>query len=311
MSAPADACARATRPVRVVVVVLNWCNAPDTAACLRSVAAAAAHARHQGVEVVPLLVDNGSPDGSGAQLAAEFPDVHYVQTGTNLGYTGGNNAGFAWARQAGADHVVVLNNDALLEPECLVYLVRAVAARDRIGCVAPKILARTHPDRVWFGGGVLVRLRATGRHWGEGRRDDPAADPPPGVEITFVSGCCFLLTRAALEAVGGFEASYFAYNEDADLSDRLVRAGYRIVYEPRARVLHPESPGRDALSAFEIVQRDRNRRRFARLRLTPTERLVFYSWFYPSRAVLAARYAADRDWPRAHAVVRGATAPLS
>src|SRR4051812_42735983 len=72
----------------VVVVVLNWCNENDTAACLESLALV----HYESVTV--LLVDNGSPDGSGDRLRDRFPAVRYLQTGANLGYAGGNNRGF-------------------------------------------------------------------------------------------------------------------------------------------------------------------------------------------------------------------------
>jgi GT2 family glycosyltransferase len=285
----------------VVVIVLNWCGEADTVACIDSLRAS------DYPRLTILLVDNGSPDGSGERLHRRYPELPYLQTGANLGYTGGNNRGLDWARANGADHVVILNNDTVVDPACVSWLVRAVESDSAIGGVAPKILVHEAPGRLWYAGGDLMLVRGTGRHRGEGALDDaPAA---PKVEpISFMTGCCFLLTRRALDAVGGFEESFFAYNEDTDLSWRLLRAGFRLVYEPRAILEHKVPVGAVEPSPFQILQRDRNRRRFVALRLGRAERARFAAWFYPTRVVHLARYVARRDWARARAVWEGMSA---
>lgn len=286
----------------VAVLVLNWCGEADTTKCLESLR------RAEYPAFTPLLIDNGSPDGSGDRLAARFPDIPYLQTGENLGYTGGNNAGFAWARARGFDYVLVLNNDAELAPDSLKRLVELAEANSHLGLVAPKILDREDRTRIWYGGGSLSTLRATGLHWREGDVDRPERDPTPGTPITFATGCCFLISRAALDVVSGFEPSYFAYNEDVDLSYRLAHAGFGLAYEPRARVYHRGAHG--SPSPFQIRMRDRNRRRFAQLRLTTSQRLAFGAWFYTSRLVRGLEYAAARDRARAAAIASGALSPL-
>ena len=66
-----------------------------------------------------LIVDNGSPDGSGARLHARYPNADYLQTDRNLGYCGGNNLGLKRAMDGGADYVLVLNNDTVVEKSCV------------------------------------------------------------------------------------------------------------------------------------------------------------------------------------------------
>jgi hypothetical protein len=286
-------------PTRVTAVVLNWCGEDDSRACLGSLLAADYRA------LTLLLVDNGSPDGSGERLHAAFPGIAYLQTGANLGYTGGNNRGIAWALEAGAEHVLVLNNDTVVERDAVTCLVDAATAGPGVGAVAPKILYFDAPDRIWFGGGEFSPLRGAGVHQRQRERDVPGADP--GVrDITFVTGCCCLLSAEALRRVGGFAEDFFAYVEDVELSLRLSRAGYRLLYQPAARVLHRVSPGAPTPpSAFQILHRDRNRRRLARRHFNWLDRLRFAGWFYPSRVVRLAQYASRGDWARASAVWRG------
>jgi GT2 family glycosyltransferase len=282
----------------VVVVVLNWCGEEDTAACLESLYAS------DYPRLTVLLVDNGSPDGSGARLHRRFPDLPYLQTGENLGYTGGNNRAIEWANAHGADHVVILNNDTEIDAECVSWLVRTAESDPGVGGVAPRILVHDAPDRLWYAGGDLSLVRGTGQHRGEGERDlGPGRSGPE--PISFMTGCCFLITRRALDAVGCFEESFFAYNEDTDLSWRLLDAGFRLVYEPRAVLSHKVPVEPSEPTPFQIVQRDRNRRRFVALRLGRAARARFALWFYPTRLVHLARYALRRDWPRARAVWAG------
>jgi GT2 family glycosyltransferase len=281
--------------------VLNWCGEADTAACIESL-----HGSDY-PRLTVLLVDNGSPDGSGDRLHRRFPDVPYLQTGENLGYTGGNNRGIAWAREHGADHVVVLNNDTEVHPACVSWLVRAAQADPAIGGVAPKILVHAAPERLWYAGGDLALARGMGLHRHEGARDGAVGGDGPEA-ISFMTGCCFLVTRRAIDAVHGFDDSFFAYNEDTDLSWRLISAGFRLVYEPRAVLGHKVPVGAVEPSPFQIVQRDRNRRRFVALRLGAAGRARFAAWFYPTRVVHLARYAARRDWARARAVWEGMSA---
>ncbi|MDP3766842.1 MAG: glycosyltransferase family 2 protein [Dehalococcoidia bacterium] len=285
----------------VTAIVLNWCGEDVTRECLQSLLVA------DYPSLTILLIDNGSPDGSGERLHAAFPGVAYLQTGANLGYTGGNNAGIRWALEGGAEQVLVLNNDTVVEPAAVTHLVEAAAGGARVGAVVPKILHYAAPDRIWFGGGVMSRIRGLGLHERRGERDIPMADEPLR-DVTFVTGCCCLFSADALRRVGGFAEDFFAYIEDVELSLRLSRAGYRLLYQPAARVLHrvPLHDGA-APTPFQILHRDRNRRRLVRRHYGWRDRLLFAAWFYPSRLVTLARYVGSGDWERAGALWRGMT----
>jgi GT2 family glycosyltransferase len=273
-----------------------------TAACIESLLSQD-YARH-----TVLLVDNASFDGSGARLRDRFPQIQYLNTGANLGYTGGNNRGIERALQQGADYLMVLNNDTVLEPNCVSTLMASARDADRLGAIAPKILYWDDPKRIWFAGGDFSLARAIGTHRSELQLDDPAESPRLD-DITFATGCCFLMPAAVARELGGFREDFFIYCEDAELSLRLVRAGYRLYYQPAARLFHREKPRRGLSSPFATVQRDRNRRRLVRQHYTTWQRVVFAFWFYPTRAVRLAQYLLRGDWTGARAVVAGAVLP--
>lgn len=284
---------------RVTAIVLNWCNELETAACLDSLAASQYDA------LTILLVDNGSPDGSGDRLHARFPNVDYLQTGSNQGYAGGNNRGMTWALERGAELLLVLNDDTVVDPDCVGHLVQA-ANETNAAVVTPLIVYFDDPGTVWYGGGVFSRTRALGAHLLEDEPVDPGQSRRP---TTFACGCCFLIRADVVRTLGGFDESFFAYAEDAELSLRVARAGHRMFYEPRARVLHRIEPGA-AATPFQIRQRDRNRRRIVARHYGLADTVRFSLWFYPTRAVHLVRYVVRRDWASARAIVDGAIGSL-
>ena len=289
-------------PATVWAIVLTHGGAEEiTAACIDSLLAQ----DYPGLTV--LLVDNASFDGSGERLRRRYPQIRYLNTGGNLGYTGGNNRGMEHAIAAGTDFVLVLNNDTVLEPGCVSALMGSATGIDKLGALAPKILYYDDPARVWFAGGDYSMVKALGHHRGELELDNPG-EAPRLDEISFVTGCCFLMPTGVAKALGGFREDFFIYCEDVELSLRLRRAGLRMYYQPAARLLHREPPRRELASPFATLHRDRNRRRLVRAHYSWGQRLLFAAWFYPTRVVRLLQHLVRGDVPGARAVISGAFA---
>lgn len=284
---------------RVTAVVLNWCNEHDTKACIDSLAT------QDYAWLSILIVDNASPDGSGPRLHARYPDATYLQTDRNYGYSGGNNRGIKLAVDGGAEYVLVVNNDTVLQPSCVSQLVTAMRGAET-AAVGPKILRYDSPDTIWFGGGTFDRLRAIGRHDGENLSDANPSESETR-EVSFLTGCCMLIPAAALKTVGVFRDDFFAYCEDVEWCLRVAEKRMKLVYAPAARIKHRVPPIGTVPSAMQIRYRDRNRRRIVRLHYSATDTLLFTLWFYPSRAALLLRYALQGEVERVRAVWRGMT----
>ena len=89
-----------------------------------------------------LVVDNASEDGTERMVRDEFPECDLVQTGANLGYTGGNNRGIARALERGADYVLVLNPDTvLLNPSFIEEMVDYMESHPEVGISGPRVFA--------------------------------------------------------------------------------------------------------------------------------------------------------------------------
>jgi GT2 family glycosyltransferase len=163
--------------------------------------------------------------------------VSVLETGANLGFAGGNNVGIRAALSAGADAVLLLNNDAELLPDALGRLNAALERGGaEIAAAAPKILYRSRPDVIWAAGGRFDWWRGVTVDRGLGEADVGQYDRPEPVQSA--TACCLLVRSEAFRRIGLLDESYFMYFEDADFSARLTKAGQQIAYEPSARVLH-------------------------------------------------------------------------
>lgn len=254
---------------RVAVVVLDWNGGDDTFGCIASVCAS----RWQPVDV--WLVDNASRHPVLDEVARRHPGVRTIANPANLGYAGGNNVGLRAALAAGADWVLVLNNDARLEPGTIDELLAVARTDPRIAAVGAKILRLEEPDRLWMAWGEVDYRQSLVRLIGAGERDDGRFAAERDVE--WVSGCAILLSRRALEAFGPFDEEYFAYHEEVDWCASARERGFRVVYAPRAVVLHrgQASSGGNAFVSRRQYLTARNMVRFVRRHGSARDRLRF------------------------------------
>jgi GT2 family glycosyltransferase len=212
-------------PVLTSIIVVNYNGGEQVLECLRSLEAGGGERQ----EVI--VVDNASQDGSAERIEKAFPGVRLIRTTTNLGFGGGNNLG---ARQAQGQYLAFVNPDTRVEPGWQEALRRALEADPRAGMATARILLGERPDRVNACGNEMHLSGLTlCRGMGQPRQ---AYDTP--CEVGAVSGAAFLMRRELFERLGGFDASFFLYMEDSDLSLRVRLAGRRILYVPEAVVYH-------------------------------------------------------------------------
>ncbi len=215
------------------IVVLNWNGAEDTIACLGSLIAE----RSSSCRV--LVVDNGSTDRSVERVLEAFPETELLRLASNLGYAGGNNAGFRRALEMSAEYVLFLNNDTLVEPGFSRPLVETLQSNRSAGIAVPKICYADNPQRIWYAGGVVNISTGLVCHVGLREMDAPEFDRP-GI-TGYATGCCFAMRCGDFLSVGGFDEAFGMYAEDVDLSLRVRHCGLSIEYTPASKVLHKVS----------------------------------------------------------------------
>lgn len=252
-------------PVRVAVVIPVFNGSGYIGDCLKSVLA-------QTVACRVVAIDDASTDDSGAQIAQRFPGVSLWRNPVNLGFAATVNVGLRHA--ADADFVLALNQDTALEPDCVAQLIEAFGALPGAGIVGCKIY---YPDgkTLQHGGGWLRRPGAFGEHFGRGDPEVPGSDAPR--EVEFVTGAAIMLSRAALQTLGGLDTRLStAYFEDTDLCFRARAAGMGVWYWPGAQLTHFEGSSIPKFSYQQHVYFHTGRTGFA-LRHWPPEDLVAFA----------------------------------
>jgi GT2 family glycosyltransferase len=217
--------------IDTAAVLVNWNGADDTLATLASLDRAAGRER---LRVV--VVDNGSSDGSAERLRRARPDVELIETGENLGFAGGNDVGLRRVLEdARIARVLLLNTDVEVDPGFLAPLAAALAD-PRVAAAGPKIFYFDPPDRLWAAGGRL-RIRETVTvEFGRGQPDGPEFSRP--ADVSYLTTCCLLVRREALEAVGLLDPAYFINVDDADWCRRALDRGLALRYVPESRIWH-------------------------------------------------------------------------
>lgn len=216
---------------KVHAVVVTWEGAHLIGDCLRSLAA---QDLGGSARLAITVVDNGSTDGTAELIAREFPRARLIARSDNAGFGRATNEGLARALDEGADYALLVNNDVELEPGFARALVTAAEAHPEAGLFAGTLLFRGE-ERVNSTGLVIDALgRARDRDFGLPRAQLSRPDGP----VEGVSGGAALLRCAMLRTIGCFDAGYFAYYEDVDLSLRAARAGFRSWYVASAVARH-------------------------------------------------------------------------
>ena len=220
-------------PPRVCIVVLACNRREDTLECLRSLARI--------TDPIPtvILVDNGSSDGTADAVKMEFPGIKLIETGENLGYTGGNNAGIRKALELGADYVLILNNDTIVDRGFLREMLAVSSRSERIGFVSPKIYFQNPPDLLWFAGARFCTWCGYGRMTGYRERDRGQYDQIR--EIDRPCGCAVLVSRRLCEEAGLMDPSLFLYMDEIEWMLRAKKKGFKAYFAPKAVVWHKVS----------------------------------------------------------------------
>ncbi|HEY5814601.1 MAG TPA: glycosyltransferase family 2 protein, partial [Terrimicrobiaceae bacterium] len=204
------------------IIFVNWNSKAFLQNCLKSVYQ---HCAEFSFEII--VVENATYDGCGDMLAAEFKNVTFVQSSTNLGFGGANNLG---ARLASGRNLLFLNPDTLLLDNSLRQLCTALDSLPNAGVVGCRLVSGNHAVQtscIQSFPTVLNQVldsdflrEAFPRSTLWGTEALLQTNSPSMVEA--ISGACLMVKRKEFERVGGFTEEYFMYGEDLDLCFKIM-----------------------------------------------------------------------------------------
>ena len=237
--------------MKISVIILNWDGKEDTKECLESVG----KSRITDYKLQSIVVDNGSTDGSQKAVKNFYKkarkDITWelIENRENLGFAEGNNVGMRYALKSGADFIMLLNNDTIIDKNLFVDLINAAKNYPKAGIISPKIYFAKgfeyHKKRykknelgrvIWYAGGDVDWNNIYGSNHGVDEVDKGQFDKV--ADTDFATGCCMFFRSKVLKDLGLFDKRYFAYLEDSDLSQRAKKAGWRVLYTPKPHLWH-------------------------------------------------------------------------
>jgi hypothetical protein len=214
----------------VTVIILNYNGFNHTSECIKSV-------RQSTYKPLSLIVvDNASTDNSVIQLKEILAPDELIELSINGGYTYGNNIGIEHAFNKGADYVFIINNDTVIDPNCVKYLVEAAIEHDEIGIIGPKVLYYSDPEKINFAGITGNLHKAKYNRIGLNQIDNGQYEEL--VDTFYQDGCALMVSRTCFSKIGGFDESLWAYSEDTDLCMRAKLAGFRVCCLQSAKMWH-------------------------------------------------------------------------
>lgn len=215
--------------------------------------------RYRNYEIV--IVDNDSQEADTLayySLLQQAPNITLLKNQAAFNYSAYNNLG---AQHANGDYLLFLNNDIEAIDPCWLDELVQWAERSEIGAVGAKLL---YPDGTIQHAGIVVGMEGHGSHVFMGQREGYAG--PFGSadwyrDYSAVTGACLMMRRNVFDEVGGFDEKYNLVFNDIELGMRVCAHGYRVVYNPFARLIHYEGksrgryiPGNDVRLGYERLK---------------------------------------------------------
>ena len=213
----------------VSVIIVNHNGIEFVDSCLRSVF----ESRYSDFEVI--VVDNASTDGSREYIKREFGSdsrLRLVENSGSLGPAVGRNRG---ARIAKGKHLIFFDNDTRVDKNCINELVAVLENDTSIGAGQAKLLQMDKPDYYDCAGDYFGPL---GFLVDRAKRKKDVGQFDKIEDIFNAKSAASIVRKDVFDKAGGFDADFYMYLEETDLSWRIWLAGYRVVFVPRAIVYH-------------------------------------------------------------------------
>ena len=240
------------RKIEFAIVILNWNGKAWLERFLPTLVS-------NSIEATVFVADNGSNDDSVSFLTQEFPTVKIIENNENLGFAGGYNKAL---NHIHADYYVLINSDVEVTENWLSPIVSLMDGDKNIAACQPKILDYNNREKFEYAGASGGYIDNLGYPFCRGRIFDDLEEDKgqynDATEVFWATGACIFVRADAFWEVGGFDADFFAHQEEIDLCWRMKNKGYKNMVEPKSVVYHVGGGTLDAGSPFKTHLNFRN-----------------------------------------------------
>ncbi len=219
---------------RVVTILVNFNNAEDTIACLKSLKTQNENSLYV------IIVDNASNDQCKLEykFQKEYKNLKLLKLKENSGFGRGNNVGIIWAQtNINFEYLLLLNNDTIVQKNTISSLIEPFKINNSIGISTCKILYDTKRETVWYGGGEIDFKYGLARITDFNQKPSTVGANKSRF-VTFASGCVMMFNEYSIKKLKGFDEQFFMYYEDLELSIRAMKENMLIYYNADTSVFH-------------------------------------------------------------------------
>lgn len=282
---------------KVAIIILHWNDYDHTYNCIKSIEKLSYR------ENKIFLVDNNSTDNSLKKLRDAFKTgVSFVELKRNGGFAYGMNKGMSKALDQKFNNIFLLNNDTLLEKNCLEKMLVRLYSDDNIGAVVPMVYQGLKGNTISsFGGNINWKLGES-RHTAHMEED---TGKYRAGKTGYIPCSAVLIKSTILEKSGLIPEEYFMYGEDVDWSMKIKAAGYEIWTEPKAIVWHDESASSGSNSPFKTYYYVRNCLIFMQKYAKGSKWQKFLLFFTIKLIKMKIKYFLNLDFKNIYALSRG------
>jgi len=249
--------------MRLAISIVNWNTTDLLRLCLRSI-----FANPPGAELEAIVVDNASSDFDEAAIREEFPQVRVVANKSNTGYAHGNNQAIELST---GDYVLLLNPDTEVRPGALQGLIDFMESHPNAAAAGGRLVrpdggvdqcCRGFPTPIALASEYLglSRLFPRSRVFGAYRMTFFGFDR--AAEVDQVMGSLMIISRKALETIGGFDEEFPIFFNEVDWCFRAKQAGWKIYFTPDAEITHIGGQSTKQVKTQMRVESQRSLRRF-------------------------------------------------